>query len=126
MTIKRQNGTLTVSDLRELNAANARLFSKEICAALLPELRQVEIDLSQVGFVDGNGIGALASLYTAARRQCRQETLSLRLLRPQPPVQQLLELTRMHHIFEIVPQNGETTNGHSLRAEQLNGAGQTK
>ena len=126
MTIKRQNGTLTISDLRELNAANARSFSKEICAALLPELRQVEIDLSQVSFVDGNGIGALASLYTAASRQRRQETLSLRLLRPQPPVQQLLELTRMHHIFEIVPQNGEATNGHSLRAEQLNGSVQIK
>jgi anti-sigma B factor antagonist len=109
-----------------LNAANARSFSKEVCAALLPDLKEVEIDLSQISFVDGNGIGALASLYITAGRQRRQETLSLRLLRPQPPVQQLLELTRMHHIFEIVPQNGEATNGRSLRAEQLNGSVQAK
>jgi len=37
----------------------------------------------------------------------------LRLLNLQPPVQQMFELTRMHHLFEIVSRNGVTTNGHA-------------
>ena len=121
MNIHRQNGTLIVSELDELNAANAGPLLAEICAALAPDLKHVEVDLSQIDFVDGHGIGALASLYLTAGRLQPGKTVSLRLLRPQPAVQQLLELTRMHHFFEIVPQNGAVANGHSSRTERLDG-----
>jgi anti-sigma B factor antagonist len=107
MKIQRQNGTLTVHDVQELSAANARSFRNEICAALSPGLKTVEIDLSQISFVDSCGVGALASLYKAANDQSREAVIAVRLLHPQPPVQQMLELTRMHHIFEIVPRNAE-------------------
>jgi len=113
MKIQRQNGTLSVQDLQELSAANSRSFRNEICAAFSPGLKDVEIDLSQISFVDGSGLGALASLYVAASTQNHGEPPVIRLVHPQPPVQQLLELTRMHHLFEIVPCNGGTTNGHA-------------
>jgi anti-anti-sigma regulatory factor len=32
--------------------------------------------------------------------------VNFRLLNPQPPVQQIFELTRMHHLFEIVQRSG--------------------
>jgi len=48
--------------------------------------------------VDSCGLGALVALHkTAAARGG-----VLRLINPTPPVQQILELTRMHRIFEII------------------------
>jgi len=114
MKIQRQNGTLTIGDILELSAVNARPFRNEICAAFSPGLKTVEIDLSQISFMDSCGVGALVSLYKAANDQGEKETVAVRLLNPQPPVRQVLELTRMHHIFEIVTHNGNGSalNGH--------------
>jgi len=106
MKIQRQNGTLAVQELQELSAANARSFCNEVCAGISPGLKQVEIDLSRISSVDGRGLGALVSLHLAAVVRNHGETPVLRLLHPQPAVQQLLELTRLHHLFEIVPGNG--------------------
>ena len=114
MRINRQNGSLTVDDFQELSTASLRSLRDEICAAASSGLREVEIDLSQIGSVDSGGLGALALLYTAASRQRPGAILVIRLLHPQPPVQQLLELARMHQIFEIVPRNVGTAKTHPL------------
>jgi len=115
MKIQRQNGTLTVGGLQELSATNARLFSNEIRAGISPGLKHVEIDLSQIPFVDGYGLGALASLHVAMNERNGHEPVVIRLLHPQPPVQQVLELARMHHIFEIIPRNGGAANRQSAK-----------
>jgi len=112
MKIQRQNGTLSVGDLQELSVTNARLFSNEVRAGISPGLKHVEIDLSQIPFVDGYGLGALASLHVAMNGRYSREPVVIRLLHPQPPVQQVLELARMHHIFEIIPRNGGAANNH--------------
>jgi anti-anti-sigma factor len=103
MDITRQNGTLSVTDLRELNAENADSFQSAIGASLADDLRTIEIDLSQTQVVDGAGLGALVYLYEAAKKQIHPHTLSLRLKHPVPTVQQMLELARLHHFFEILP-----------------------
>ena len=117
MEIQRQNGTLNINGLRELSAANARSFRNEVCAVLAPELKSIDIDMSQASIVDSCGLGALVSLYKAANEQNRNGGVTVRLLNPQPPVQQVFELTRMHHLFEIVQKNGEVVNG-SIAANQ--------
>ena len=106
MNIERQNGTLNITGLRELCATNARSFRKEVSAALYPELKTIEIDLSNAGFVDSSGLGALVSLYKAANQGHHNGGVILRLLHPPSAVQQVFELTRMHHLFEIVLRNG--------------------
>lgn len=111
MKIQRHNGTLSVRDLQELSAANARSFPHEVCAAELAGLKHVEIDLSQIRFVDGYGLGALAALHVALNKGEGDGAVTIRLLHPQPPVQQVLELARMHHIFEIIPRNSVLANG---------------
>jgi len=90
--------TLRVSAIAELTAANANAFRDETRQAFGPEQRNIEVDLSQTMAVDSCGLGALVALHktTAARGGV------LRLLNPLPPVQQLLELTRMHRIFEVI------------------------
>jgi anti-sigma B factor antagonist len=109
MNIRRQNGTLNVNEVRELSAASARSFRREICAAMAPGLKTIEIDLSQTSFVDSCGLGALISLYKAA--QIQNVGVAVRLLNPRPPVQQVFELTRMHQLFEIVPHREPAPNG---------------
>jgi anti-sigma B factor antagonist len=98
MKIRTEGETLCVSEVLELGAANANLFRDETRAALTEEQRNIEIDLSRTAFLDSCGLGALISLHKTA---CNRNGL-VRLLNPAPAVQQLLDLTRMHRIFEIV------------------------
>ena len=111
MEIQRQNGTLSVAGVRELSAANARSFRNEVYAAMGRGLEHIEIDLSQTSLVDSCGLGALVSLYKAANENGNGGRVAMRLLYPQPPVQQIFELTRMHHLFEIVPRVVEPADG---------------
>ncbi len=93
-----QGDTISIGGLRELSAANASSFRDQIRSAMSGSLRNIEIDLSEASFLDSCGLGALISLHkTACSRQG-----SVRLVNPASPVQQILELTRMHRIFEIV------------------------
>ena len=102
---------MSVRGVRELSALNARMFRNTVCARLAPELKSIEIDLSQTGLVDSCGLGALVSLHKAANDQARGGGVVIRLVHPRPPVQQVFELTRMHHLFEIVLPNGGPANG---------------
>lgn len=106
MEIQRQNGTLNIAKLDEITFANARDFRKAVEPKLDSELRKIEVDLSETEFVDGGGLGALLSLYRSANEK-NTEHVSLRLLNPQPPVLQMLELTQMKHLFEIVVSESE-------------------
>ena|SRR5579862_8447446 len=106
MEIQRQNGTLSIAKLDEITFANARDFRKAVEPKLDSELREIEVDLSHTEFVDGGGLGALLTLYQTANEK-NTEHVSLRLLNPQPPVLQMLELTQMKHLFEIVVAESE-------------------
>ena len=93
-----QDETLRVSEVPELGAANSNDFRDQIRAALTERQKNIEIDLSQTTYVDSCGLGALIALHKTA---CSRKG-ALKLLKPLPSVQQILELTRMHRIFEIV------------------------
>ena len=93
-----QGDTLSIGGLKELSAANATLFRDQVRSAMSDSLRNIQIDLSQAMFLDSCGLGALISLHKTA---CSRRGL-VRLVNPASPVQQILELTRMHRIFEIV------------------------
>ena len=103
MNINQQNGTVSVTGLRELNAANAQAFRAALARAMSHDLKAIEIDLSQTQAVDGAGLGALVGLYETAREHRKREGFALRLTNPTPPVQQMIELARLHHLFEIMP-----------------------
>ena len=112
MNITQKNGTLSVTGLRELNAANARLFHASVTTAWSHELQAIEIDLSQTHTLDGAGLGALVSLYETAGAQRKREGFALRLKNPSPSVQQILELARLHHLFEITLPGGPAPAGN--------------
>jgi anti-sigma B factor antagonist len=98
MKVQARGETLAISGLKELAAANSQSFRDQVRAALTDGQKNIEIDLSQTMFIDSCGLGALISLHKAA---CAREG-QVKLLHPTPPVLQILELTRMHRIFEII------------------------
>jgi anti-sigma B factor antagonist len=99
MKIQNQGQCLTISEIPELTAVNSAQFREEVRAALPEAPPVIEIDLSETRFVDSSGLGALFALYRAAGED---DGITLRLLNPKPEVQQLLELTQMEQLFEIV------------------------
>jgi len=90
--------TILISGIKELGASNANAFRDQARASFAEGQKTIEIDLSQTMFLDSCGLGALISLHKLACTRNGQ----IRLLNPTPPVQQILELTRMHRLFEIV------------------------
>lgn len=98
MKMQTQGDTLLISELKELGAANSNEFRDQARAALTPAQKNLEIDLSQTLFLDSCGLGTLISLHKTI---CARGG-TVRLINPTPGVQQILELTRMHRIFEIV------------------------
>jgi anti-sigma B factor antagonist len=90
--------TFAVTGLEELVATNAAEVRDEIRAALPPACTCLEFDFSTVTFLDSSGLGALISL----QKTLRSRSGTVRLLKPSPDVRQLLELTQLHCVFEIV------------------------
>lgn len=74
----------------ELKASLLELFEKNV--ALLA------VDLSQVRFIDSSGLGALLAGY----KNANLHNARLVLVGVQPRVQSMFELTRLHHVFEMV------------------------
>ena len=82
---------------RRLDAASARDFKLECEAAWSAAITAVEIDLSNVEFVDSSGVGALLSIY----KKLPAQSSGVKLLRTKPAVQSVIELLRLHRIFEL-------------------------
>ena len=92
--VKTTDGDLRLSiELPSLDAANAGDVKAEFKRLDAGE-RRVCVDLSRVEFVDSSGVGALLSLY-------KQVEGKMRLERPTPTVLSVLELLRLHRVFEI-------------------------
>lgn len=99
MKIEHDGNNLRVSDIPELNAVNASQFRDEVRAAMPRTPDTIEIDFADTTFVDSSGLGALFALYKAAH--LGGNGVTLRLLNPRPPIQQLFELTQLHQLYEI-------------------------
>jgi anti-sigma B factor antagonist len=99
MKITNQGQCLSVSEITELTAVNSSHFRDEVRDNLSSKPSVIEINLSQTRFMDSSGLGALFALYRAASQG---HGAILRLLNPTPEIQQLLELTQMQQLFEIV------------------------
>ena len=93
-----RGATVVVAGLQELSAANSETIRDRVRGSISLAANTVEMDMSQTTFIDSCGLGALIALYKTARSYAG----NLRLVNPTPPVAQILELTRMHRIFEIV------------------------
>ncbi|MDQ8203435.1 STAS domain-containing protein [Pelagicoccus sp. SDUM812003] len=91
-------GTLRAEvGVSRLDASSARDFKKQIDALWSDAVTGVEFDFSRVDFLDSSGVGALLGVY----KKLPSGSASVRLLNVKAPVQSVIELLRLHRIFEI-------------------------
>jgi anti-sigma B factor antagonist len=98
MKLEIKGGVLSVSEIKELDGADS--LCQQVRTALPDSVQAIEIDLSQTEFLDSGGLGELIALQKMALQQCGQA--SVRVLNPPPPIEQLLELTRLQRLFPIL------------------------
>lgn len=82
----------------ELCSTTSRQWKERVIKDLGTQQSDVSIDLSKTRFIDSSGLGVLLSINKTLRAQGGE----LKLLNPSPAVAQLIELTRLHRVFEIV------------------------
>jgi anti-sigma B factor antagonist len=81
----------------ELCSSTARAWKERVARDIAPQVTETSVDLSKTRFIDSSGLGALLSLHKTLRSQGG----ILKLLNPSAAVTQLIELTRLHRVFEI-------------------------
>jgi len=102
LEVERETDWLLIDGIRELNQCNAFALRERVNAVLTDAVKIIVIDLSQTVHLDSQGLGVIIAFHNRMRRR----NGVVRLLNPSPIVQQALELTRLHRLFEIVKCEG--------------------
>lgn len=97
MRIEINHNQLTVQDLRELSAVNAREVKEKVTQQFAECLTAIAFDASQLTFIDSSGLGVLISLQKATALRSGRFSI----LDPSSQTRQILELTRLHRVFDI-------------------------
>ncbi|RME72496.1 MAG: anti-sigma factor antagonist [Verrucomicrobia bacterium] len=82
--------------LPRLDARVVADFKAAVEEAWSPEVKRVEIDFATVEFLDSSGVGALLSIYKRLPAPAQ-----VRLVNLQPGVQTVIEMLRLHRVFEL-------------------------
>lgn len=98
MNIYSDNDTLVIKDLSQLTAAEAPGFRKEITRAFESPHKNADLHCDLLEFLDSTGLGVLIAL----NKRATEAGGKLTLFHPRPNIIQLLELTRLQHLFHIV------------------------
>lgn len=88
---------LHVAGVQELSAANSQGFRERVQLELRLRHQTVELDLSQIQFMDSQGLGVLIGI----QKRLAQRHGGLKVLNPAPQARKIFELTRMGRLFEI-------------------------
>jgi anti-sigma B factor antagonist len=116
MKVEVNDGVLSLSRIKELDGAQS--LCEQVRRVLAdcseagdgavggPSFEAIEVDLSETEFLNSSGLGELIALQKLALQKCGQ--VPVQVLNPPPPVEQLLELTRLHRIFPILKRQGVT------------------
>lgn len=98
MRFEPKDTTLLISEISELTSGFTAEFKDRTRQSFSSGLKDIDLDCATLDFLDSSGLGALVSIQKLAVERGGK----LRLLAPKPPVVQVLELTRLNRIFEIV------------------------
>ena len=82
----------------DMNASSVHTFREKVRANLLVDHTQLDVDMSATTFLDSSGLGALLSLHKLMNARGGK----MRIINPRPAVVQIIELTRVHRIIEIL------------------------
>jgi anti-anti-sigma factor len=84
-----------------LTADIAAEFKQEV-RALIPQTKQIVLDLNEVAFMDSSGLGAIIGVYvTAKKTNCELQLINL-----SQKIRELLGMTNLLSVFESCGQYG--------------------
>ncbi|PUE35640.1 STAS domain-containing protein [Limnohabitans sp. Jir72] len=92
--------------VKALDASNSTLF-KDLVRPRLVAGTAILLDLEHVNFMDSSGLGVLVWLL----REVETQNGQVKLCCVNKPVQLLLEMVRMHRVFEIEPSVEQAVSG---------------
>lgn len=101
MNITADHDTLLVSEVQEFNGTEVDDLIRSLRAALRPTHATIELDLARIRSADCDTVDALLTIYEEFDRGATAR--AWRIVNPPPELRQLLELVRLHHLFEITP-----------------------
>ncbi|MEZ4600535.1 MAG: STAS domain-containing protein [Syntrophotaleaceae bacterium] len=96
-----ENNAIVLIEVKEerLDAHNSSDLKGQMLNLFEEGKKDMVVDLGEVRFVDSSGLGALVSGFKNASAR----NGNLKLCNLQPQVQSMFELTRLHRVFEIFP-----------------------
>jgi len=101
LEVERQPAMTLVHCVGKVIIESCTLFSTTI-RPLISEAKPIRVDLSKVTQVDSVGIGTFVSLWASAKNNGGD----LKFSNPSPQVRDLVEITRLHDMFELAETRG--------------------
>jgi anti-sigma B factor antagonist len=80
-----------------LDASAVKSLKENVNSLVKKDIKSIVIDLGEVDFIDSSGLGSLVSCL----RLVNKETGDIRLASLQDQIRSLIELTRLHRVFQI-------------------------
>lgn len=102
LTTTQQGPVMLITLPTRLVMNNAEALRNDLSSITARGYRLLAVDLSGVEFVDSSGLAVLIALY----KQLQEIDGRLALLSPHANVRALIELTRLHQIFDIYEDQG--------------------
>jgi anti-sigma B factor antagonist len=93
--IKNQIGILRLTG--RLDAASVNTIKENVNSLIGKKIKSIVIDMDEVDFIDSSGLGSLVSCL----RVVNKEDGDIRLCSLQDQIRTLIELTRLHRVFQI-------------------------
>ena len=99
-TITRQVGDVTIVDIsgRIVLGEESAALRNLVCDLLNKEQKKILFNLADVNYIDSSGLGHLVSAFTSVRKQGGE----LKLLKLTNKVQDLMQITRLYTVFDIM------------------------
>lgn len=99
-TVTRQAGGVTIVDIsgRIVLGEECASLRQLVCDLLSKGHKKILFNLGDVNYIDSSGLGHLVSTFTSVRKQGGE----LKLLNLTSKVQDLLQITRLYTVFDIM------------------------
>lgn len=101
MKITDDHDTLRVSEVQGFTGLEVDDLIRDLHLALQPKHSSIELDLARIRSADCDTVDALLTIYEEFDRG--DVARAWRIINPPSELRQLLELVRLHHLFEITP-----------------------
>ena len=90
-----QTGLLKLTG--RLDASAVKILKENVDLLIKKDIKSIVLEMSEVDFVDSSGLGSLVSCL----RLVNKENGDIKLASLQSQIRGLLELTRLHRVFQI-------------------------